>query len=228
MIACLVIHGYTGGPYEVDPLADYLAEVTDWHVRVPTLPGHGEQLHLEDVIYEEWIEAAENEFLKMQASYDKIYLIGFSMGGMIAAYLAGKYDVEKLVLLAPAGKFISLKYMSLHIGEALVDRLLGKIDENKFYLRYKSKKAQVPLKANLELIRLVKLARNYLQSIDIPVFIAQGRKDALVPAKTTYYLDKEIASENVEIVLFDESDHMLCLGEDKDTLNKLVLEFLKK
>ncbi|WP_345739448.1 hypothetical protein [Virgibacillus salarius] len=37
MIACLVIHGYTGGPYEVEPLANYLQENTNWHVEVPTL-----------------------------------------------------------------------------------------------------------------------------------------------------------------------------------------------
>jgi|SRR5699024_1484362 len=228
MIGCLVIHGFTGGPYEVEPLADHLKRETNWDVRVPTLPGHGRELSLEDVTYEQWIEAAEQEFIELKKCYETIYVIGFSMGGMIAAYLAGKYNVAKLVMLAPARKFISLKYMSKHIGEALVDKIRGMAEKNKFYLRFKNKRSQVPIKANLELVRLVKLAKNYLRKIDIPVFIAQGRQDALVPAKTTYYLDKEIVSEKVEIVLFDESDHLLCLGDDKETLNKLVLEFLNK
>ena len=42
----LCIHGFTGGPYEVQPIADYLEKNTDWKIVVPTLPGHGETLEL--------------------------------------------------------------------------------------------------------------------------------------------------------------------------------------
>ncbi|WP_343032932.1 alpha/beta hydrolase [Virgibacillus doumboii] len=107
MVGCLIIHGYTGGPYEVEPLAAYLREQTDWYVEVPTLPGHGENLALENVSHKKWLTAAENSLKQLSEKVDKIYLIGFSMGGMIAAYLAAKHKIDKLVLLAPAGKFIS-------------------------------------------------------------------------------------------------------------------------
>ncbi|KPD00014.1 hypothetical protein LR69_01687 [Geobacillus sp. BCO2] len=40
MIGCLCIHGFTGSPEEVAPLADYLRERTDWVIETPTLPGH--------------------------------------------------------------------------------------------------------------------------------------------------------------------------------------------
>lgn len=226
MIGCLIIHGYTGGPHEVETLANYLRKETDWDVFVPTLPGHGKELALDNTSHTEWIEAAEKALLRIQEMYQTVYVIGFSMGGMIAAYLAGKYNVDKLVLLAPAGKIISIKQMSYDIGEVILDGLTGKIDENKLYLRYRNKAGNVPFKANLELIKLVKLTRNYLKDIKIPVFIAQGKLDALVPVKTVYYLDQEIASDEVEVVLFDQSDHLLCLGNDKDTLNQMILNFL--
>ena len=32
----LCIHGFTGGPYEVQPIADYLENNTDWKIVVPT------------------------------------------------------------------------------------------------------------------------------------------------------------------------------------------------
>ncbi|NQD52654.1 carboxylesterase, partial [Bacillus altitudinis] len=44
MIGCLCIHGFTGAPYEVEPLAEYLKQTTDWTVQSVTLPGHGEEL----------------------------------------------------------------------------------------------------------------------------------------------------------------------------------------
>src|SRR5690625_5707117 len=102
-VGCLIIHGYTGSPYEVAPLADHLRAQTDWHIIVPTLPGHGVELELEDVAYEEWLGAAEESLQQLKATHDVIYLFGFSMGGMIAAYLAGNFGVQKLVILAYVG-----------------------------------------------------------------------------------------------------------------------------
>src|SRR5690606_40857640 len=115
MIGCLLIHGFTGGPYELGPLAEYLKEQTDWHIDTPTLTGHGKELQLENTTYKDWITDAENTLRKMTAKYDEIYIVGFSMGGMIAAYLAAKYNVDKLVLLATAGKYLDFKQIRADI-----------------------------------------------------------------------------------------------------------------
>ncbi|MFD1038376.1 alpha/beta hydrolase [Virgibacillus byunsanensis] len=228
MIGCLIIHGYTGGPYELEPLANYLKENTDWHVEVPTLPGHGRKLALENISHQKWISAAEQSLIKLKEKYDTIYLIGFSMGGMIAAYLTTKYKVDKLVLLATAGKYLSLKQLSLDIGEVFIDSLKGNLSKNKLYVNYKKKLGAVPLKANIEFLRLVRFTRKYLKKVDSPVLIAQGQQDGMVPYKTAYYLDKEIISDRKEVVFFERSRHLICLGDDKDTLNKIIHKFLMK
>ncbi|MEN1968340.1 alpha/beta fold hydrolase [Lentibacillus sp. N15] len=230
MIGCLIIHGYTGGPYEVDPLAAFLLENTNWHVEVPTLPGHGKHLCLteENVSHKRWIQAAERTLKTMIETYDQIYLIGFSMGGMIASYLATKYKVTKLVLLAPAGKYLSWKQILLDVGEVLVDGCKGTLRQNKLYLHYKKKLGAVPLKANLEFLKLVRFTRPYLKNVDTPVLIAQGQQDGLVPYKTAYYLEKEMTSKQKEVVFFERSKHLICLGNDKDTLNTIVYSFLTK
>lgn len=227
MTGCLIIHGYTGGPYEVEPLATYLDEQTDWDIVVPTLPGHGETLALENVSHESWLQAAEDSLRKLKEKYAQVYLIGFSMGGMIAAYLAAKFKVDKLVLLATAGKIFSLKHITLDVGEVITDRIKGTLQENKNYLRYKKKLGKVPMKSNMEFLRLVRYTREYLKDIRSPVFIAQGIQDGLVPARTASYLDKEITtSPQKEIVLFEKSDHLICWGDDKDVLNGMVHDFL--
>lgn len=225
-IGCLIIHGYTGSPYEVEPIANYLRARTDWNVVVPTLPGHGAELELEDIVYEEWLKAAEESLQKLKTEYDVIYLIGFSMGGMIAAYLAGKFEVQKLVLLATAGKIFSFKQMTLDVGEAIADHMKGDLSENENFARYSKKVGQVPLRANIEFLKLIKYTRSYLKEIEVPVFIAQGRQDELVPHRTVHYLDKEISSKEKEVVLFEQSKHLICLGEDKDVLNSMVYNFL--
>lgn len=228
MIGCLVIHGYTGGPYELEPLVDYLRAQTNWQISVPTLPGHGRNLELTEPCYKQWIQKAEDTLKMLQKKYDTIYVIGFSMGGMIASYLAGTFKVDKLVLLATAGKFIAFRQLSREVGKLVIDGLTGKAHENYIYAWYKRKSRKVPLKAYIEFIKLVKYTRTYLNKIDAPVLIAQGRRDEVVPYQTMHYLDKEIASDLKEIVLFERSNHRICLGEDKDTINDMVYNFLNK
>lgn len=226
MIACLIIHGYTGGPYEVEPLASYLEKETAWDIFVPTLPGHGKNLMLKNISHTKWIDAVEDTMRDLKNKYDTIYLIGFSMGGMLAAYLAGKYHVDKLVLLSTAGKYLSFRQITLDIGTVIADGFKGKLKENTLYKHYKSKLGKVPLKANIEFLKLVRLTRSSLKDIKSPVFIAQGQQDSMVPPRTINYLDKEIRSAHKEIVLFEKSKHLICLGNDKDTLNTMISDFL--
>lgn len=228
MIGCLIIHGYTGGPYEVAPLATYLKAETGWHVEVPTLPGHGRRLNLENASHELWIIAAENALIQMKEKYDDIYLIGFSMGGMIAAYLAAKYKVAKLVLLATSGKFLSFKQIGIDLGDMIADGIRGNLNKNRVYIHYRDKLKTVPFKANIEFLKLVRFTRRHLKDVEAPVLIAQGQQDGMVPYKTAYFLDKEITSARKEVVFFERSKHLICLGNDKDTLNNMVHEFLSK
>ncbi|HLS07805.1 alpha/beta hydrolase [Lentibacillus sp.] len=228
MTGCLIIHGYTGSPYEVWPLAEYLKEHTDWQVDVPTLPGHGSELALENVSYESWLNAAEDSLTQLKEKADNIYLIGFSMGGMIAAYLASKHNVDKLVLLAPSGKYLSFRQMIRDFKGAVVDGFKGKLKQNNLYLHYKRKWGTVPFKANIEFLRLVRFTRRYLNKVTSPVLIAHGQQDMMVPYKTGYYLDREITSEQKEVVFFERSGHLICLGDDNVALNKMVYDFLIK
>jgi len=228
MIGCLILHGYTGGPYEVEPLKSSLQENTDWYIEVPVLPGHGWELHLKNMTYNQWVETAEDCLSEMQAAFDQIYIIGFSMGGMIAAYLAAKYDVDKLVLLSASGKYLDFRQITQNIKDAMEERRRGTLEENKLYQIYDRKRGQIPMKANIEFMKLVKYTRTYLSKINCPVLIAQGEKDGLVPFKTAYYLGEKIPSEQKAIVFFSQSNHFICLGEDKDKVNTVVYDFLNQ
>lgn len=99
----ILIHGLGGALHEFDPLAKRLAE--QYHVVSFDLPGFG----LSDApTYTEDIQQVYSDFMTFilnTYTNDSCYVIGNSMGGMIAwntALLHPEY-VKKLVLLAPAG-----------------------------------------------------------------------------------------------------------------------------
>lgn len=226
MIGCLCIHGFTGGPHELEPLTDYLKKNTDWLLEIPTLPGHGLELALDGKDHMDWINKAEESYLKLAEKVDQVYVIGFSMGGMIAAHLAAKHAVKRLVMLSPSRKYLSLKKLTLEASHLIKDKVNGTIEDNFTYKNYKHKHGTIPTKAYLEFLKCMRVTKPSLEHITCPVLVAQGIQDSVVPFKSTHYLAKEIPVD-IDVIYYADSKHLICLGDDKDVVNDAVLKFLK-
>ncbi|MBN8237093.1 alpha/beta fold hydrolase [Halobacillus kuroshimensis] len=225
-IGCLCIHGYTGSPEEVQPLVDFLEARTEWEIANPTLPGHGEDLDLEGHYYQEWIAAAELALLDLMKRHDEVYIVGFSMGGMIAAYLTAKYRVDRLVLLSAAGKYVSLPQMAKDVLEMAGDAWNGVLADNDLFRRYQKKMRDTYVFSTIEFMKCVQFTRPYLREVTCPVLIIQGELDGMVPKAAAVYLEEEIPSTEKEVVFLKQSKHLICHGDDKDELFNRVLEFI--
>ncbi|MFT4416173.1 alpha/beta hydrolase [Fredinandcohnia humi] len=226
MIGCLLIHGFTGAPYEIEPLAEHIRNTTNWVIKTPTLPGHGKTLNLKGVSFSEWITAAEDELVELLESCERVYVVGFSMGGIIAGYLATKYPVYKLVLLSAAAYYINPKQLVTDVKEMLRDGFAKTLTENELFLRYKKKVLETPLRATIEFRKLVRFIRPQLKKINIPTLIVQGECDGIVPLKSAYYLYKEIGSVEKRICILPSAKHHVCYGEDQKKLFEEVDSFL--
>ncbi len=226
MKGCLFIHGFTGAPYEVEPLASYIRKKTGWVVKVPTLPGHGVTLSLKGHTYMEWITYAEQELLSLMEEVDEVYVIGFSMGGIIASYLAAHYNVQKLVLLSAAAYYVNPKQIVIDTKDMIKDLMSGNINNNELFNRYKQKILQTPIRSTLEFQKLVKKVKPYFQQLNIPVLIIQGECDGIVPVKSAHYLYNNIPSKEKKLYLLPCSKHHVCHGDDYEDLKNYVEDFL--
>ncbi|MFY4776717.1 alpha/beta hydrolase [Metabacillus sp. RGM 3146] len=228
MTGCLCIHGFTGGPYEVEPLAKHLQQTFGWEIQVPALPGHGETPELKGIKFKAWIQHAENELKKLLNEHSEVYVIGFSMGGMIASYLAVNYPVNKLVLLSAAAYYINPKQVLQDARVMAVDLYHRRLAENELYTRYKKKFLGTPLSAAYEFRKLVRYVRPHLQNIQIPVLIVQGESDGIVPVKSAHYLYNHIGSEEKKLCFLPLSKHLICHDCEFNTLTEEVTSFLVK
>jgi carboxylesterase len=62
--------------------------------------GHmGSRKDLAFIKYTEWIKSVELSLIELQAQYERVVIIGFSMGGLIAVNLATKYEVDGIITL---------------------------------------------------------------------------------------------------------------------------------
>ena len=97
---CLLIHGWAGAPFEMEPLVHPL-EVFGCVVSNCTLPGHGTTF--DDFCttwFEDWAAGAEQAYEELAQRVDRVVVIGLSMGGTLALQLASKYPVAGVVTMA--------------------------------------------------------------------------------------------------------------------------------
>lgn len=140
-IGVLMLHGFSGGPYEIMPLANFIKENTDWIIETPTFTGHGDMdiLSLKGYKAEHWLMDAEIAYRNLAKKVDKIFVIGFSMGGIIALYLAKRYPVSKLILLSAAVKYIAPAQLLKDLRAMAEDAINGRLKDNELFKRYENK-----------------------------------------------------------------------------------------
>ena len=224
----LFIHGFTGGPLEVRPLVNFLKMKTNWQLAIPTLPGHGITLNLEKGSADSWLMEAELALKRLQKEVDRVIVVGFSMGGLIAMYLALRYKIDKLVLLSAAAKYISPRILLKEMRIMLAKPLLSKYPPNTFYHLYEYKIAHTPLRAIFEFLRIVRIVKPYYGLINTPVCIVQGEKDGIVPFSTAEHLLKKLGSEKKEFIKSPVGKHHICYSDDCDNWFNEVLRFMRE
>lgn len=224
----LCIHGFTGGPFEVQPFADYIKEHTDWAVEIPTLPGHGKKLSLKKMTAEHWMMETELAMRDLKKRVDRVIIVGFSMGGLIAMYLSLRYKVDRLVLLSAAAKYISAAQLVTEVKEAAADAIAGRLAQNPLFHLYEYKLTHTPISSAVEFLRIVKMVEPYYKTIKIPVCIVQGKKDGIVPASAADFIYDRIGSLDKRIIHSDSGKHLICYSDDCEDWFGEVLRFMKQ
>ena len=99
----LMVHGLSDTAYVMKDLAKELNKQCIL-VRSILLPGHGTRpKDLADVHYKEWIKAVDYGINSLKREVDKVYIAGFSLGGLLSANaLLEHKDLQGAILIAPA------------------------------------------------------------------------------------------------------------------------------
>ncbi|WP_438494724.1 alpha/beta hydrolase [Paenibacillus sp. IHBB 3054] len=218
MDSCLFIHGFTGGEHEISPLSRFM-EQHNYHSRTFTLKGHGGSR--KDLLHSDrhdWRQSAEDELKSLLNQTESVHLIGFSTGALIASHLSVQYQarIKSLTLL-------SAPVFPLNVLEIL--RTLG---SPAMLRNYFSKFGSTPAKATREFQRLVRESFEVYPHIEIPTLIVQGRRDHLVKTKSAGYLQQTIPSGRKQVLMVENSGHMVCHCDDSERIMNEVLQFIER
>jgi carboxylesterase len=195
-----------------------------YDVRVPLLPGHGRTVQDFDASsHAEWIESALAELLAMRARYGWVALGGLSMGGAIAAVLAGEVrDIPSLVLMAPylampmhlriaasSARFWSGRVGPLH---SRTERSIHDPVERAANLAY----GAVTGRALHQLSLVVKEARAALPRIVAPTLLIQSREDNRIPPQAARWAIHRIGATRKRLVLTHGAGHIITVDYGRE------------
>lgn len=226
----LVLHGFTGTPLSVRGVAESLAGA-GLAVSAPLLPGHGTAM--DDMLttgWDDWYGAAEEAYLELAASVDKVVVVGLSMGGTLAVALGADHpEASGLAVVnpyvdPPAESFRDLLRGLLDQGVTVAPGAGSDIAEpTEEHLSYEG----TPLRPLLTLCEALDLLATRLPDVTCPLLIMTSRVDHVVPPVSSDVL-AEAVSGPVERVWLERSFHMATLDADREDVERRTVGFARK
>jgi carboxylesterase len=227
----LVLHGFTGSPVSMRPLAEALAD-GGFAVEMPRLPGHGTSV--EDMVetgWDDWLTEAERclEVLQARTPDGKVVVAGLSMGGALTAALAeGHPELAGIVLInapvaAPPELAASLEEMMAG-GMEVIDSIGGDIaDPDADEASYDA----TPLRPLITMLMAGEDVRARLSEIQQPTLIITSRQDHVVSPEDSDVLAANISGP-VERLWLDKSFHVATLDYDRAEVEAATVAFAQK
>lgn len=224
----LVLHGFTGNPQSMRGLAFALADA-GFTVEMPLLPGHGTDIvDMLDTRWEDWSGAAETAYTELAARSDAVVVVGLSMGGMLAVWLAERHPevaalaVVNPLLLAPDKDTVSLIEAMIEAGDEVAPGIGSDIAlEGAVESAYPG----LPLRAVLSLFAAAGEVEAELESVTCPVLVFTSLQDHVVDPRSSELLVAQVKGP-VEQVKLERSFHVATLDHDKDEIEARTVEFV--
>jgi carboxylesterase len=239
----LCLHGITGTPFEVRPLAEAFGRL-GCSVEAPTLAGHGGTLgDLARTGWPDWLRSAEGALDRLQARAGDapVGICGFSMGGLLALRLARLFPrrVAALVVMSAPLRLRRFQVMGIRTASRLpinfcarplfcIPKLNGS-DISDPEMRYKNPGLRAfPLAALKALVDLMDVTRADLPAVRTPTLVVHGRQDHTVPMEDSLELTGSLGSDVIERLWLDRSFHVVTLDVERGAVADAATRFFAR
>ncbi len=226
----LVLHGFTGNPQSMRPLAEAFADA-GFSVELPLLPGHGTRM--DDMIptrWADWSRAAEQAYAGLRARCDRVLVAGLSMGGTLTLLLAERHpEIAGIVLVNPlvekaAGSFLESLEEMLAEGIEHIPGIGSDIAKpNSIESAYDG----TPVAPLISLMEGTGEVQANLAAVTCPVLLLSSREDHVVPTSSGDAVVANVSGP-VERVFLERSYHVATLDYDQAEIEERAVQFALK
>ncbi len=192
----------------------------------PALRGHGTRPEdLAGVRYLDWLEDARSAWRALPAPKA---VVGLSMGGLLAAWVAAEGEAFALVALAPALGFKNPLAALAPYLYWLIPRYRGESSILDPELKKRSPNYPwFPSRAFVELKRLADRTPAVLPRVRAPALVVAAEYDTVVPMAAVRRYHALLGSATKRLVVQADSGHDLLLDRRAEEVSRRVVAFLE-
>jgi carboxylesterase len=227
-IGVLLVHGFTGSTLEWRDMGKYLFD-KQYIVHAPLLKGHGTTPEdMNQTTWVDWFVSARDGYHHLiQIGCQHVFVIGLSMGGLLALKLAQYHQIDGIISLCTPikvrDKRIGIaKYLKYVMPYKTRSRQKEAHIEEKLYVYDKT-----PLSCVASLERLIQNVNRLLPKIKQPILIVQSERDETVEPLSGAHLYQHVGSKHKELLNFSQSSHIITLDREKNKLYHNIDRFIQ-
>lgn len=231
MIAAMLLHGFATNKLDFMSIMPFLEKRYD-AIFLEDLPGHGDNGSLDEFTVDNVINYVNEKYDELSLKYDKIDVYGYSMGGVLATYLAINKNVNRIILLAPANKYVNARAFAKKIKTEM--EIINKDDARSNLLKANDKIGIDVVRNDLiprynvdtisTFISLVRVCNSHLKENNIKTLLVKGDMDELVPNSASDYLKKYF--HNLEEQIIPDLGHLMLKARNYRLIINKIKKFL--
>jgi carboxylesterase len=224
--AVLLLHSFTSNTNDMKKLGKYLQK-NNYTCYAPLFSGHG--LTAEELLTyrpSDWWQDVLNGYqLLKDEGFEKIAVIGLSLGGLFALKVGQELEINGVVTMSvPIHREATfLQKRVFHYAKGY-KQFEGK---NKEQINYEMERLQnMSIDSLDEFQQLIDITMDKLALLTSPIRILYGELDEPLYKESAEVIFQSVATNQKTMKGYPNSKHLMTLGTDINEVNKDILTFL--
>ncbi len=244
----LLVHGLTGAPAEMKPLAKRLAR-RGFEVAAPLLVGHGvDEATLLKTTWRDWLDGLCRAYDAFAAEVDTVQVAGICVGGALGLMLAAErpairaaavysmtfeydgWNMPRFAVAAPVIQLVAnlpgvrrLAWAETH-PFGLKDERLRSLAQRAPDSLIEGAIDRLPLGALFQMYRLGRHLERMGKAITTPTLILHARDDDMSHPRNAYRLQSALGGPT-RLHVLEDSYHMIHVDQERDVVAAMTAGF---
>jgi carboxylesterase len=244
----LLIHGLTGAPSEMRPVARRLNRA-GFDVSAPQLAGHGEnEAELLKTSWRDWLDSVRAAYRRLAQQVDEVYVAGICVGGALGLALSAEtpeirgaavysmtfeydgWNMPPFAVAAPIIQFVAHLPLVRQLSwketypYGLKDLRLRELASRAPDALIEGSIDRLPIGALYEMYRLARHVERLGSGIHTPTLIVHAREDDMAHLRNAYRLRDALAGP-VRLEVLEDSYHMVHVDKERRRVADLTAAF---
>lgn len=234
-IGCLLVHGFTGTPFEMRGLGEYLHREFNYTVVAPVLAGHCTRVQdLHRTGWQDWYATVDDAYRELKARTRSVFAIGLSLGGALVLHLAANEPLSGVIsVAAPAYFYHPLNKFFKHLP--ILHRVVPYIKKDprhddtqdpRIKENHPAYSHNPTLAARSIILGLLPEMRAELSRINCPTMLLQAHGDRTIPADSMPLIYGSLTARDKSMHWISRGGHLVLEDYGKDEAFRLIADFI--